>query len=143
MEIIEEVKVEVEESDFGNDEQDETLLMDASGSVRISDDQFENDTKVFVQAQSGSDTFSLSVAPIAAVEKIELIDEEEPKQSAHHKRKEERRAIEGKYADDHGNLRCDKCAYLAPLKGYDDLASKSTMARRRLDRYHLFRTRIV
>ena len=85
MESIEEVKIEVEERD----------------------DQYENDTKVFVQAQSEWDTFSLSVMPIAAVEaleKIELIDEEEPKQSAHHKRKEERRAIEEKYEDDHGNL---------------------------------------
>ena len=124
MELIEEVKIEVEESD----------------------DQYENDTKVFVQAQSEWDTFSLSMTPIAAVEaleKIELIDEEEPEQSAHHKRKEERRAIEEKYEDDHGNLKCDKCAYLAPLKGYDDLESKSSMARRRLDRYHLFRTRIA
>ena len=143
MELIEDVKIEVEESDHKNDERGDTFLMGVSGSVRISDDQFENVTKVFVQAQSGSDTFSLSVAPIAAVETIELIDEEEPKQSAHHKRKEERRAIEEKYEDDHGNLKCDKCAYLAPLKGYDDLESKSSMARRRLDRYHLFRTRIV
>ena len=147
-EMIEEVKLEKEESDIENDEQVKTFLMDSSGSVRISDDRFENVTKIFVP--SGSTTFSLTVTPIAAVEGpvniVESITESKRKRKEPKPvqwQNEERRAIEEKYEDEHGNLKCDKCAYSTPLKGRDDLTGLYSMAEHRLTRYHLFRRRIV
>lgn len=151
-EMIEEVKLEKEESDVENDEQVKTFLMDSSGSVRISDDRFENVTKIFVQGPSGSTTFSLTVTPIAAVEDLENIAEsikesnrkrKEPKPVQRQNEIDERRAIEEKYEDEHGNLKCDKCSYSTPLKGRDDLTGLYSMAEHRLTRYHLFRKRIV
>ena len=147
-EMIEEVKLEKEESDIENDEQVKTFLMDSSGSVRISDDRFENVTKIFVP--SGSTTFSLTVTPIAAVEGpvniVESITESKRKRKEPKPvqwQNEERRAIEEKYEDEHGNLKCDKCTYSTPLKGRDDLTGLYSMAEHRLTRYHLFRKRIV